>query len=182
MASLEDIKKLFARNEQKMEAGFSSMKEEITSVQKDMESFKAEIKSTVADSVQATNNRIDMLEAKLKEKEEVIQDLRKENDLQKRYDNILLHNIQETERSFHELPAKVAYLIQTVMNVPFSEADIYDVYRIGRKCDKSRPILVSLISHLKFKSILASKHLFRKENIGVTQDLPKSVNDERKRL
>lgn len=182
MASLEDIKKLFENNEQKMEVGFTGMKKEISNIQNDMKTFKAEIQKVVADSIQATNTRIDMLEEKLKEKEEQIQELRRENDLQKRYDNILLHNIQETEGTYHELPCNVANLIHHIMKIPFSESDIYDVYRIGRKSSKCRPILVSLVSHLKFKALMANKHLFKKENIGLSQDLPKSMNDERKRL
>lgn len=43
-------------------------------------------------------------------------------------------------------------------------------------------MLVSLVSHMKLKTILANKQAFRNENIGVSQDYPKEINEERKRL
>lgn len=41
---------------------------------------------------------------------------------------------------------------------------------------------MSFNSHLKFKYIIWKRHLFKEKNIGVSQNFPKAVNAERKRL
>lgn len=100
MAYIENIKKLFEKNEQKMEAGFTVLKQEVSNVQKDMALFKAEIK--------------------------LLKLLKQENDLHRRFNNILLHNIEETE-SPNELPSLITKLIQDVTQEQFSETDLNDV-------------------------------------------------------
>lgn len=182
MATLDDIMKLLQKNTTSMNDGFKDMKEEMSQLKTDMKDFKTEIKKTVDDSLKTTNDKVQMLETKLQEKEEEIQTLRKESDIQKRQNNLLLFNVPENEVSIHDLQITVVNLVRRVLNIPFSEADLNDVYRIGRKHDKIRPILVSLVSHIKLKTLLANKHSFKNENVGVSQDFPKSVNDERKRL
>lgn len=166
--------------------GFSSIRNDIDSLKRnDIEPLKNEVKEmneTVKASLHATNNRIDDLEIQLKEKDAEIKSLKKLCETQKRQNNIVVFNLPDTEKSVQELGVAVVDLFSRVLNCPFSVSDLNDVYRIGKKGGKCRPVLVSLVSHMKLKSILANKQAFRHENIGVSQDYSKEINEERKRL
>lgn len=182
MATLDDVMKLLQQNTTSMNDGFKDMKDEMSQMKTDMKDFKTEIKKTVDDSLRTTNDKVQMLETKLQEKDDEIESLRKQCDLQKRQNNVVLFNVPENENSFYELMSIVVNLVSKNTNIAFSDADLNDVYRIGKKGSKCRPILVSLVSHIKLKAMLADKSAFRKVNIGLSQDFPKAVNDERKRL
>lgn len=171
MATLEEISKLFDISFSKTNEGFEDLRKEMK-----------KMKEMVVDALKSTNQRIQSLECKLLEKNDEIQFLRKQFDIQKRRNNIMIFNVPETEASTQDLQSVVINLVKKALNIPFFEADLNDVYRIGQNYDKIRSVVVSLSRHIKLKTLLANKVSFRNHGVAISQDFPKSVSDERERL
>lgn len=180
MASIVDIQKLLEANNDKLsktiEVGFSKVKNE-------MQNFKKEISELVSESLRETNDRIASLEDNLLKKDTEIALLKKEFELHKRKNNLVLFNLRESEESEHDLKWNIIELIQRLADSNFNELDIDDVYRIGKKnVQKTRPVILSLVSYSKHKFIISKSKLFKAEHIGISKDFPKEISDERKRL
>lgn len=175
MATLDQIKTLFQTNAETMTAGFAKL-------EKDMQEFKEEIITSVADAIKPTNEKMEILEAKLKEKDEEIGSLRRDLEFTKRKNNLILFGVKENEMP-EALETVVLNLVRTVTDIKLSSDDIDDAFRLGKKTNgKCRPVLLSLVSNKKTRLILSMKHLFKQAKIVVTQDLPKEVLEEKKRL
>lgn len=181
MATLDEITKLFATNsaevKAEMKAGFTGIANEMKTVTNEIK----EIKTSLAEATKLTNEKISALETKLKEKDEEILALRKDFDVHKRKNNLVLFNVEEKENP-HDLEEMVLTLLHKITKVEFYRNDLNDVFRIGKATGKCRPIIVSFVSHKKLLSVIAKKQLFRKEKMTISQDLPKEILDERKRL
>lgn len=180
MATVEEIQKLLEANNEKLsykiDAGFSGIKEE-------MKSFKNEVSDLVSESLKATNERIISLESNLLKKDNEIASLRKEFELHKRRHNLILFNLYENETSETHLKSMLIEIIQRLVDSNFKEHDIDDVYRLGKKIpQKTRPVILSLVSYSKLKSIILQSKSFKRENIGISKDFPKEISDARKRL
>lgn len=181
MATFEEIKNLFDSNFNGV--NLASLQKDVGSIKDDMKKFKEDIKAAVFKALEPTNEKIDKLEKKLEEKDQEILSLRKDLDLNTRKKNIVLFGVQENENSTEELEAIVISLFQKVTKIEFHSNDFNDVFRFGKKVnDKCRPILVSFISHKNFRKALDKKQLFKNEDIGISQDLPKNIMEEKKRL
>lgn len=177
MATLDEIKSLFATNTEEMNKGFSGVKEEIKTVNTELK----KLKTSLAESTKAMNEKITGLENQLKEKNEEILALRKDFDVHKRKNNLVLFNVEEKE-SPHDLEEIILKLLQEVTEIEFYRNDLNDVFRIGKASEKCRPILISFVSHKKLLTVLTKKQLFRKKKMTISQDLPKEILEERKRL
>lgn len=175
MATLDEIKKLFESSDANVEKGFKNLRGEMKDLREDM-------KQTIAESMQVTNERVEILEAKLKEKDEQITSLHKDFEYYKKRNNLVMFGVPENEQNVEELETNVFNLVKKATCIEINENDIDDIFRIGKKGDQCRPVLISLISYRKKQVILNKKSLFRKENITVQADLPKSVTEEKKRL
>lgn len=175
MASLEQITLLFEASNANMNKGFENLHVE-------MKEFKEEVKQTIADSVKLTNEKVEILEAKLQEKDEEIKSLQKDLDLYKRKNNLVVFGVQDNEQTIEELEAIISNLFKKVAGIEVNENDYSDIFRLGKIREKCRPILVSFVSNKKMRAILQKKNLFRAEKVTVSADLPKEVVEERKRL
>lgn len=139
MATIDDIKKLFKANQANMNKGFENL-------QGQMKDFKEEVKQTITDSLKLTNEKVDLLETQLKEKEEKITTLQREFDLHKRKNNLIIFGIQENETTIVELEAITSNIFKKVTGIEVNGDDFNDIYRIGKKGEKCRPILISFLS------------------------------------
>lgn len=175
MASLEEIKLLFENSNASINKGFENLHVE-------MKEFKEEVKQTVADSLKITNEKVEILEAKLKQKDEEIKSLQKDLDLYKRKNNLVVFGVQDNEQTNEDLEAITSNLFKKVAGIEVNENDYSDIFRLGKKGEQCRPIMVSFVNSKKMRIILQKKNLFRAENITVSADLPKEVVEERKRL
>lgn len=178
MSSSEDIKKILAN----ITTLSANMAEGFDKAKQDMTELKIDMKNLVLEAIKPTNEKVEFLEAKLREKDKQLHDIRRDFESLKRKNNIVLFNIPEKENNFLELQEIVISIMKKVPTMSFSNNDLNDIYRLGKKGSQNRPILVSLTSQLKVKTILAHKYLFKNENIVVSQDFQKEVNLERKRL
>lgn len=186
MATLEQIKQLFASSDAQMKAGFAGMQAEIKnfkdSVSKEITEFKDDIKITVENSAAAFNAKIEGLEQQVKHKDDEICFLKRHLELNKRKNNLVLFNVQENYETSEDLDSLVIQIFMKITSFSFCEQDFNEIFRIGKNNGSCRPILVSFLSYRKMKEVFSKKQLFRKENIVVTQDMPKEIIDERKRL
>lgn len=186
MATLAEIEAAFkknaddiiAANKRTMDEGFKGIKDEMKVLKKE---FK-DVKTTVSEGFIATNARVDSLELKLKEKDNEIAALKRDVEVKKRKNNILIFNLAESEKSREELIALIVSLLQQYAGPDFSVADLNDVFRLGKPNGKCRPVLVSFLSFMKLQTVISNKQRFREANIGISQDYPKDVMEERKKL
>lgn len=175
MASIDEIKLLFEASNANTSKGFENLRTE-------MKNFKEEVKQSVTESLKTVNEKVDMLETKLNEKDEEIMSLKRDLELNKRKNNLIVFGVKDNEHSPEELEAVISNLFKKVTGIEMKENDFNDIYRLGKKGEKPRPIIVSLGNGRKMRVILQKKNLFKMENITVSADLPKEVVEERKRL
>lgn len=130
-----------------------------------------------------TNVREDIgsLKEKLKEKDEEIHELKREIEKEKRHRNLILHAIPESEANGRALKELVTKTLISECKVDISNY-IDFIFRIGRKReDKPRPVLLALTSFDQKMNIMWSRKHF-KSKIEISDDFPKNVSEERKRL
>lgn len=124
----------------------------------------------------------------IKEQEQQITFLRenqvrtdKDHQIELKKKNLILHNIPENEETQEQLQQKITDTIKRECNVDLAEWHFDHFFRLGKKDEnKIRPIMLSLNS-LKIKEILLRSKKTLK-NIGISEDMPKSVLESRKAL
>lgn len=96
--------------------------------------------------------------------------------------NIIIFGLQENENV--PLLDIIKNFFEEKLNVQLLNADIDDVYRIGRKLANSsqRPIVVRLASNLKKRGIFNNIRLLKDTGISVADDLTEREREERKLL
>lgn len=148
-----------------------------------IEELKKELTESFAGALGQVSTRITNLEKKLIEKDEELARLRKDFELNRRKNNIILFRIKETERDELELKHIVVDLIKKYADPLCEMYDLSNVYRLGKKRQEAiRPILVSFISNSKWYSVITKKNAFASANIGCTHDYPKDIVDKRRKL
>lgn len=99
----------------------------------------------------------------------------------KRINNIIIHGIKETEHSQDDLFNIIKDTLQNI-NIKVEKNDINKYYRLGKKeGNKTRPILISLISNLKKVEIIKNKNKMA-EKTYITEDFSKETLDLRRNL
>lgn len=190
----EEFKKLLKENNTENN---EILKQEIrSSVKVELDSFKEEIKSEIKEmvdkSLAETGNKIGTIEQKLLQKDEEIAGLRadflkvKSNtialEFTTRNKNLLLFKLAENERDKQSLLIEVSRMIRDLADATFSESDVVDIYRLGKVSSAPRPIMMQLKTSSKRSYLLSQKRKFVEKNVGIAEDLPKEVQDWRKRL
>lgn len=190
----EEFKKLLKEsnsenNEILKEEVRSSVKEELNSFKED---FKSEIKEMVDQSLAAANGKITALEEQLTKKDEEIADLKADFNKMKaqtlalefstRERNLILFRVAENETNPKSLLNGVCRLIKEFVDPTFVESDVADIFRLGKVSSTPRPIMMQLRSSGKRSYLLSQKRKFVEKNVGVSEDLPKEVQEWRKQL
>ncbi|KAI5643177.1 hypothetical protein NE865_04899 [Phthorimaea operculella] len=102
-----------------------------------------------------------------------------------RRNNVILHGIKETEKSFPELLTTIIQTFDKIGGKEYEEWDKWEICsarRIGRKQEgKTRPILITLSLEWRKIQLLKNKKLYPKD-IYITEDFPKEVVEARKDL
>lgn len=124
---------------------------------------------------------VDTIKEQIKEKDDQIKDIRRENEKQKRQRNLILHKIPESEKNGRDLKEIIINTLRSECKVDITNC-IDSIFRIGKKSSgKTRPVLISLISFDQKMNILWSKK-HHSSKLEITEDFPKDVSEERKRL
>lgn len=97
--------------------------------------------------------------------------------------NLLFFGVEETENSYYSLQNEILHIIVHNMKVDCHIGDIEYVTRMGRKSDKTRPIIVTFTSMGKKIEILKNKKILQDTtSYYIKQDYPPEVLEERKKL
>lgn len=119
---------------------------------------------------------------KLKEEVETLNRKMKHLDDINRKNNILLHGVKETEKTYEELYATIKNTIFENIKVNIEKFEINRYHRLGQKQDgKTRPILITFTSQQKKIEILKNKKQMP-QNIYITEDFSKETIEARKIL
>lgn len=99
----------------------------------------------------------------------------------KRKNNILIHGVQETEKSYEELFTKIKTILEKI-NINVEKFEINKYHRLGQKQEgKTRPILITFTSQVKKAEILKNKQQMPPRTY-ITEDLSKETVEMRKNL
>lgn len=145
--------------------------------------LKEELTTSIESLLASTNEKIKKLEDSLTVKEQEITELRRDLELTKRKNNLVFFRVNEMEVNDKDLKGGVVNMIKAHAHPTFCEEEIDEVYRVGKKANgKTRPIVVSFLKHSTLNKILANKKELMAQNIGCSQDYPKSIIENRKKL
>ncbi|CAH2091435.1 unnamed protein product [Euphydryas editha] len=108
-----------------------------------------------------------------------------------RKNNIIIHGVKETEKSYDDLFTIIKNTLKNI-NVNIEKFEINKYHRLGRKQDgKTRPVLITFTSQQKRAEILKHKKQmpqqtyitedFSKETIEVRKNLQLQLKEEKKR-
>ncbi|KAL4703897.1 hypothetical protein ACJJTC_013074, partial [Scirpophaga incertulas] len=86
--------------------------------------------------------------------------------LSEKYDDVLLEirNIPVNNTEKKENLIEITKKIGTVINVPISDSDIRDIYRINQKGKPTGPIIVNFTSTLKCEKVIGATGIYNKAN------------------
>lgn len=159
-----------------------SLQEDIKQQKEEMLKIKEDIKCTINSNI---NEKFKILETKNQKIETKLENQKiKIDNFEKfsRRKNIVIFGIEEDEKNYQELEEKVSNFFNDTLDICCEKNCIEVVRRIGRKSEKSRPILVSLLTiGLKIK-IMQSKRKLIGTPFYIKEDYPKEVLEKRREL
>lgn len=180
MATNESIAQMLSQLRVDMRA---DMRSDISS---DLKDLRREFKDDLSDAIQKVNANTNNLVSEVTKKVEV---LAEENiaqntrisrlEIEARKRNFLLFQVEETEKTNSELLKTVSKLINGI-GVTVSCDDIDYAHRIGKKSNKTRPILIVLKTVSKKWEIMRYKK--NAKGFSISDDLSPEVKEARKKL
>lgn len=97
-------------------------------------------------------------------------------------ENVILYKIYENEKSQEALLGSVSKMLTENVDESITLADIDFLYRIGKKGNEPRPVLIGFTTLLKKEKVMKNKRKLGVLNIGISDDLPLSLREKRKSL
>lgn len=174
MATLEDIAKMMKENS-----------EQLKDIKKEVQESKAEIKKYVEEKLGDIISNINQLEEKVSYQEERLVKIEKrllDRELADKKRNLILYQINENEKSPVALQETILQLLTENIDHTLSQADIDFVYRIGKKRNEPRPIVIGFTTLTIKQAILKNKGNLSAKSIMLSDDLPDVIRRERRRL
>lgn len=96
--------------------------------------------------------------------------------------NIVIFGVEETERNYTELEKNLLSIIKETMNIDFSNQDLISVRRLGKKGEKTRPILFTVHAMRTKYEIFKNKKLLDSKKYYIMEDYPPKILAKRKLL
>lgn len=98
--------------------------------------------------------------------------------------NLIFYGIQEkVNETYIELIEEIGKIvIENLQITGFGSHEITNIFRLGKKSDRSRPILVEISSILTRNNIISNRTKLKGLNIFISEDLIKEDREERKVL
>lgn len=114
--------------------------------------------------LETQENRIDIIEREIRKK------------------NLVFFGITESETNYYELLSLVRRMINENMNIECNNYDISCVRRLGRKSDRTRPVVISFQTmEMKIK-IMKNKKSLEGTDWYIKEDYPPKILQKRKEL
>lgn len=131
--------------------------------------------------IQEQANKIESQEKEINEIKTSHQEFMKEQQIDARKRNIIIHNVDDKNENEEELRSTITNTIKAECNIDIKEHHFDIAFRMGKfKEGANRPILLALTSLSKKQEIFKTKKDMK--NIGISEDMPKCVLDKRKLL
>lgn len=166
--SLEDIYTL-------IQSGNSILSNKIDNVKKDLESLASSVKSEIVQ----INQKINSLE---EENKLLLDRLKKTERLQKK-NNLILYGIKEREIEGAEVLIKsVTDIFHNNLGITLDQTHFSNCFRLGKKTEKPRPILLELLSYFKKQDILKKRAHLKGTGVFISEDLIPEERAERRFL
>ncbi|KAI8430209.1 hypothetical protein MSG28_000557 [Choristoneura fumiferana] len=159
-----------------------TMQVEIRQQKLDMQDMKQDIKNTINNNINEKfkhlESKNEQLEQKLEKQKFAIENLER----CKRRKKLLFFGVEETEKCYHSLEAIVVDIIKNILKINCENNSIEYVRRHGRKGEKIRPIVVTMLTMgLKIKNQQNKKKLDT-TSYYIKEDYPPEMLNKRKEL
>lgn len=158
------------------------MQEEMRQQKMDMLAMKEDIKCTINNNINEKfknlENKNEKLEQKLESQKLAIDNFEKSL----RRKNLLFFGVEEREKSYQELEKKVLDIINNIMNIKCEKYYIESARRLGKKNDRVRPIVITLLTMGMKIQILKNKKKLENSSYYIKEDYPLEVLNKRKEL
>lgn len=153
----------------------SSQKQEMKCME---ENIKQSINSNINEKFLHMDAKIVELENRIEKQQETIDFMEK----QARKRNIILFGVEETEQSYSGLVTLVLDTVTSNMGIICQQSEIEEVRRLGRKADRTRPIVITFTTLARKIDILKMKKSLEGSSMYVKEDFPPKVIEKRKSL
>lgn len=154
-------------------------------IQEDVNETKDSIRKSETNLLNKINEKFDDVQSKLQNLEATVTSQEQRLDLlerQARERNIVIFGMKENEQNYEDLHNNILQTLNVDMNIKCSNFEIQSIRRIGRKGDKTRPIVVTLTTLKRKIEILRNKKLLEKQNCYIKEDYPTKILEKRKEL
>ncbi|XP_039299400.1 uncharacterized protein LOC120355146 [Nilaparvata lugens] len=122
-------------------------------------------------------NHLSSLDKKLKDQEEKISQLEKDN----KRKNLIIHGVEE--KTDENLEDRFFRLIRHEIGVEIENWELDFIRRLGKKTGNTkRPIVIGLTTWRKKMEILKNKGALKGKEVFITEDFPRDVLQKRKEL
>lgn len=139
----------------------------------------AQLRDEIRGKTLMLEKEIHETKTKLNEHEDSIN--RHEREHRKR--NIIIRGLIEDEKTISDLEGKVMKLLTADLKINIAISEIDQIHRLGRKLEgQNRPTLVKFLSFRNKIAVLQHKDRINGTSISISEDFPKAVIAERKRL
>lgn len=142
------------------------------------ETVTQNINSILEEKFKIWDEKFENLKEKLENQEKRIYFLEK----QARKNNIVFFGIEETESSYQMLENIVTKFVKEYFSLNLDHRDIQEVKRIGKKGERSRPIIATFTTLGTKIKIFKQREALRETTYYITEDYPKQILEKRKEL
>ena len=175
------LEQLLTKMQQSINENIDKVRGEVRLLAEKIESFEKAIKD-LRDSVHSQASDIDRMDSVLAEVAnglENVENRLEDQERRDRRDNVILYDVPEpSNEESEEGVEKFLDIVNSVLPDKLSRKDIVRAHRIGRKEDKkTRPLIARLCRSEDKVAILGKRPDFRKEGIGVGNDLTRQQRD-----
>lgn len=158
-------------------------------IQGDLNDQKQEIKNMQENITKAINdninqkfsimeNRTSNLEIRINQQQKAIDYLER----QARKKNLIFYGVEESGHGYEELQSTLLRCIKNNMNISIEQSEIEFVRRLGKRENKTRPLLVTFTTMGRKIEILKNKETLKASLIKIKEDFPQEVLLKRKEL
>ncbi|CAG9822872.1 unnamed protein product [Phaedon cochleariae] len=153
----------------------SNLSEKIEKVEQSTQSLCKTLKSEVA----TNKEEVQLLQEENKQLKTQLEKVER----RQRHNNLVFYGIEEeaTETQYF-LIETIVEITRQKLEVELKESEINDIFRLGKKTGHKRPVLISLLSHIKRQEILKNGPKLKNTGIFIAEDLSESDLKERKIL
>lgn len=159
-----------------------NMQQEMKQQKTDMLEMKDDIKNAINNNINEKFRNLEIkneiLEQKIEKQSTAIHHFERHI----RRKNLVMFGVEEREKSYHELEKIITDVINTHFNFQCEKNCIEAVRRLGKKCEKTRPVVITFSTMgLKIK-IQENKNCLENTPYYIKQDYPIDVLNKRKEL